>query len=125
MSKELDFKFGEVNPPVYATISENKADGTLALSKSSKKIKTTNSDMEIRCTNHLVVEINSFKFIFDEELPHWVTILSCTNGADFESIDELDDDLILEISTLDDLKRVALNWYFDNVEIVKEIDIFK
>ena len=40
----------------------------------SKKVKTTNTNMEIKCTTHLVVDINSFRFIFDE-MPHWITIL--------------------------------------------------
>lgn len=88
-----------------------------------KIIKTTNMNMDIRCSKHLVVDINDLRFIFDEEMPYWVVVLSCTNGEDFESIDEIDEDYVVKIHTLDDLKRVAVNWYFDNVEVVKEIDI--
>ncbi len=87
----------------------------------NKKIKTTNTGMEIRCTKHLVVDINSFRFIFDEELPHWVTILDCVNEEKFEFVDEINEDSVNEIHTLDDLRRVAMNWYFDNVEVVRDI----
>lgn len=89
----------------------------------SKKVKTTNTNMEIKCTTHLVVDINSFRFIFDEEMPHWITILDCTNGEDFESVDEINGENVCSIRTLEDLKRVAVNWYFNNVEVVDEIDI--
>lgn len=86
-----------------------------------KFIKTTNMNMDIRCSKHLIVDINELRFIFDEEIPHWVTILNCINGEDFESIDEIDNDSVLKIHTIEDLKKVALNWYFDNVEVVEKI----
>ena len=87
-----------------------------------KKIQTTELNMEIKCTRHLVVDINSFRFVLDEEMPFWITILNCINGEDFEVVDEMDEESVIGIHTLEDLKRVALNWYFDNVEVVKSID---
>jgi hypothetical protein len=86
-----------------------------------KKIKTTNTDIEIRCTNFLAVDINSFRFMLDEEMPLWIPILHCTDGEKWEQIGEIDEDFVTEIHSVEDLKRVALNWYFNNVEIVENI----
>lgn len=89
--------------------------------KKIKKIQTTESELKVTVTKHLVVDINSFRFVLDEELPHWISIQRCTGNEIYEVIDEIDEDYVVKIHTLDDLKRVAVNWYFDNVEVVEKI----
>ena len=81
----------------------------------SKRIKTNDKDVRISTTTIDVVTINRFSFEHDEEQP---CIGIYKFGQDegkcpYEVVD------ISEIIDLEDLKVFALNWYFNNVEIVK------
>lgn len=105
----------EVNPPVWSD-EKREAEGSVALAKQSKKIKTTITDMDIQTTSILAVEINKLRFEIDERFP-WITIYQW-NEANLTRIDEIDEDFTIEIQTLEQLKVAALNWYFDNVEVV-------
>lgn len=113
MNNEAGFKFEEVNPPTYG------------LAKADKKIRTTNTDIKVDTTTILAVEIDGIRFEADERFP-WITIYSW-NEATLTRLDEIDglDDNLKSIGTLEDLKVVALNWYFNNVEIVSEVDMKK
>jgi hypothetical protein len=82
----------------------------------SKKIKTNDTDVVICTTTIEVVSINGISFEHDEELP-CVSIYIVGDG-DKEFYEEVESQGIVG---LEDLKRFALNWYFDNVEIVREI----
>nr|DAP48643.1 MAG TPA: hypothetical protein [Caudoviricetes sp.] len=86
-----------------------------------KKIKIANIKLETRTTNQMVVEIDSLSFILDEEFP-WITVRFSKNGEFHEDIDEIDilnEDGSVQVNSLEELEIVAMNWYFNNVEIVK------
>lgn len=89
------------------------------------KMKIADTNLEIRTTNQMVVEINSLSFILDEEFP-WITVRTSTNGEFHEDIDEIDilnEDGSVQVNSLEELKIVAMNWYFNNVEIVKNEEV--
>lgn len=82
----------------------------------SKKIKTTDTNIDINTTNIEVVEISGISFEKDERYP-WIDIYQIGNEAK-EFIEQIDDE---EIIGYEDLKIFALNWFFNNVEVVKGI----
>lgn len=84
----------------------------------NKKIKTTNIDMTIETTRVDVVQIGTISFEKDERFP-WINVYQIGNEAK-EFIEEIDDEEI--VITFEELKIAALNWVFNNVEIVKEIN---
>lgn len=83
-----------------------------------KKIKTTNTDIAIETTRVDVVQIGTFSFERDERFP-WINVYQIGNESK-EFIEEIDDEEI--VTTFEELKIAALNWVFNNVEIVKEIN---
>lgn len=86
-----------------------------------EKIKIVDTNLEIRTTKQTVVEIDSLSFVLDEEFP-WVTVRFSKDGEIHEDIDEIDilnGDGSVKVNSLAELKIAALNWYFNNVEIVK------
>lgn len=87
-----------------------------------KRVKTTDADIRINTTTIEVVKISGIRFEHDEELP-CVQVYADDDSSDtldfLDEIEETEDDPIVGF---EDLKRVALNWYFNNVEIVKEIN---
>ena len=86
----------------------------------SKIIKTTDMDINIDTSTILVVEIGMTTFELDERFP-WVKIYS-TDGESKDLITEIDSKQVQEIVSHEDLKIFALNWYFNNVEIVKSVE---
>lgn len=85
----------------------------------SKLIKTTNTDIEVKAIEIKVVEIEDYSFELDEKIPCVDVYYYIDKGKAFvEAIVEE----VKEIVSIKDLKRVALNWFFNNVEIVKEIE---
>lgn len=80
----------------------------------TKKIKTTDTNIDINTTNIEVIEISGISFEKDERYP-WIDIYQIGNEAK-EFIEQIDDE---EIIGYEDLKIFALNWFFNNVEIVK------
>lgn len=83
-----------------------------------KKIKTTDTDITVNTSTALIVEIGSLSFEVDERFP-WVSVYLNSDKRK-ELIDEIDEDDTPTIVEHQELKRVALNWYFSNVEIVSE-----
>lgn len=83
-----------------------------------KKIKTTDTNIEINTSKIDVIEIGTFSFEKDERFP-WINVYQIVNEAK-EFIEEIDDEEI--VTTFEELKIAALNWFFNNVEIVKEIN---
>lgn len=66
----------------------------------------------------LYVTIDNFRFSADEEL--FNLKVEIENKGVFELIEDIDltEEIIVDH---EDLKRVALNWIFKNVEVVKQI----
>lgn len=82
----------------------------------SKKIQTTDTNIEVITSTALIVKVGAFKFIKEEDYP-WADIY-LTGGEVDEFIEQIELD---EVITIDDLKLKAINWVFDNVEIVKTV----
>jgi len=84
----------------------------------NKKITMINLDLSIDTGTILYVTIDDLKFSADED--QVTIIVEMENNGSYEFIDEIylpEDALVLQGH--DDLKRYALNWVFENVEIVK------
>lgn len=90
----------------------------------SKRIKTTDLEVQIDTTTVNVVEIGIFRFEYDERYP-WISVYDIGN-EDRALVTEIDDDNMPSFlgsneEIFKELKIYCLNWYFNNVEIVKEI----
>ncbi len=88
----------------------------------SKMIKTTDADMRINTTTIEVVEINGIRFEHDEQLFEIQVYATNSDCTEKDLVDTIEEDLENPVIGFEDLKRVVLNWYFNNVEIVKEIN---
>lgn len=84
-----------------------------------KLVKTTETDMRIKQEDVLRVTINSLQFEVADEYP-FVQVYDLGN-EDKMLVDEIDHDDTPIVSDLDTLRVVALNWYFNNVEVVETI----
>lgn len=87
-----------------------------------KKIKTTLTEVETRASNQMVVDINNMSFILDEQYP-WIKVICCEDAdgeisVEVDEIDILNEDGSVQVNSLGELEVVALNWYFNNVEVV-------
>ncbi|MBY6800157.1 ubiquitin [Clostridium botulinum] len=85
----------------------------------SKKIKTTDLNLNISTGTMIYVDIDIFRFIYDQEI--FNLTIEMLDGENFEFYKEVDlpeDEVIVDHN---DLKIFALNWIFQNVEVVKEI----
>lgn len=87
-----------------------------------KRIKTTDADIRINTTTIEVVDINGIRFEHDEQLCEMQVFATNSDYTEKELIDTIEEDLENPVIGFENLKRVALNWYFNNVEIVKEIN---
>ncbi len=58
------------------------------------------------------IEIDTFKFVKDENYP-WIEIF-ILDGEQYEFLDEIDSS---NVKDMEDLRKVAVKWLFDNVEI--------
>jgi len=85
-------------------------------------IKTTDADMRINTTTIEVVEINGIRFEHDEQLCEIQVYATNSDCTEKDLVDTIEEDLENPVIGFEDLKRVVLNWYFNNVEIVKEIN---
>lgn len=115
------FELTEVNPPTYGE-KENKSDGCLTVAKTGKKFKTTRTEVETRASNQMLVEVNNMSFILDEQYP-WIKVVCCEDvdgeiSVEVDEIDILNEDGSVQVNSLGELEVVALNWYFNNVEVV-------
>lgn len=87
----------------------------------SKRFKTTDSSVNVSVSNAMIAKVGVFEFIADEEYP-WVDIY-CVCDETIELIEQVDTEKTLKIVTIEDLKIFSTNWYFNNVEIVKDVAI--
>lgn len=90
----------------------------------NKKIKTTITEVETRTSNQIVVEVNNMSFILDEQYP-WIKVICCEDAdgeiyVEVDGIDILNEDGSVQVNSLGELEIVAINWYFNNVEIVSK-----
>lgn len=85
----------------------------------SKKIKTTDLNLNVSTGTMLYVDIDIFRFSYDQEIFNLtIKILDGENYEFFEEVDLPEDEVIVDHN---DLKIFVLNWIFKNVEVVKEI----
>jgi len=84
-----------------------------------KKIKTTDLDLTVRTSTAIIIQVGLIKFVKDEEYP-WIDIF-VTGGETDEFIEQEDTENASRVIDLEDLKIFAVNWVFENVEVVKEI----
>lgn len=85
----------------------------------SKLIKTTNTNIEVNTSEIKVVEIGNYSFEVDIRYP-WVTVYFLGDNEKM-FVAEIDGKEAEGIVSIEELEIVALNWFFNNVEIVKEI----
>lgn len=86
--------------------------------KEIKKIRVTNIDLTVNTTTLLVTTIDIFKFYKDTQ-NGWLQIDIVAGGGDSEEfVDEVYGKEAATVNDIEDLKRFALNWIFNNVEIV-------
>lgn len=86
----------------------------------SKMIKTTDTDIKIEESTILVVEIGTLSFEIDERYP-WIDVY-LTGGESKEFVTQIDEENMPVFVEHEELKRYCLNWYFNNVEIVKNLE---
>ena len=85
----------------------------------NKKITMTSLEMNVNTGTVFYLTIDDLKFSADEDQFSLIVEIE-TNGI-YKLIEEIplpENELIIDHN---DLKRVALNWIFKNVEIVKEL----
>lgn len=85
----------------------------------NKKIITTDTDLSIRTSTAIIVSVGTIKFVKDEEYP-WIDIF-VTGGETDEFIAQEDTEKASRVIDLEDLKVFAINWVFENTEVVKDI----
>jgi len=85
----------------------------------SKLIKTTETDMKVNTLTILVVEIGLFSFEVDGRYP-WIDAYM-VGGESKILITQIDEEDMPVFSEHEELKIFALNWYFKNVEIAKQV----
>lgn len=79
-----------------------------------KKIKAT--DFGVKTENGIYIDIDDYRFLLDEGYPH-VRVELVNWDETNEFLGEFECDCVNH----EDLKRAAINWIFNNVEIVKEV----
>lgn len=84
----------------------------------SKMIKTTETDLKVKESTILAVEIGCFSFEKDSRYP-WIDVYTVGDESKFFMTQIAEK--VSEISTHKELKVFALNWFFENVEIVTNI----
>ena len=87
----------------------------------NKKIKTTDTDVRVTTSTIDVVELGGLSFEHDERYP-WVDVYHI-GDENKEFIDQIDDEDMPTIVSIEDLKILSLNWYSNNVEVVGNIEI--
>lgn len=86
-----------------------------------KKIRILAKDlnMTIDTHNEMVVRIDDVIFIHNEEFTE-VDIMLGERDQGADHIDTVDNEITSKIVDLEDLRIFAVNWFFENVEVVKE-----
>ena len=86
-----------------------------------KKIKQNSINIEPRFG--MLAVIANYMFCYDEEI-FTLTVMYTDFDEDIAVIDVIStNNLDTLIVTNEDLRVYALNWIFDNVEIVKEVEV--
>ncbi|NEZ74293.1 BC1881 family protein [Clostridium botulinum] len=83
-----------------------------------KKIKTTDLNLNVSTGTILYVDIDIFRFLYDQEI--FCITVQFLDGENYEFFEEVELPEGKVIVNHDDLRKFALNWIFNNVEIVKE-----
>ena len=83
------------------------------------RMKTKDLNMNIDTHNEMVVAIDDVIFICSEEC-NSVDIMLGERDQGADHIDTIDNEATSRIVDLEDLKTFAVNWFFENVEVVKE-----
>lgn len=86
----------------------------------SKFFKTTDTEVRVSESTILVVEIGPLSFEVDSRYP-WVDVYYRDSDELKEHIEQIDEDDMPIFTSHEELKVFALNWYFNNVEIIQEI----
>nr|WP_312986130.1 hypothetical protein [Clostridioides sp.] len=88
-----------------------------------KKIRILSKDLDMTIDTHneMVVRIDDVIFIHNEEFTE-VDIMLGERDQGADHIDTVDNEITSKIVDLEDLKRFAINWFFENVEITKKIN---
>lgn len=84
----------------------------------NKKIRTTDTELTVTTSTAIIVTVGYFKFVKEEAYP-WIDIF-ITGGEDDELIIQDDTNKANKVIDLTDLKVFAVNWVFENIEIVKD-----
>ncbi len=84
----------------------------------SKMIKTTDTEVKVDTSTILVVEIGTLRFEVDERYP--VIDVYLIGGESKEFVTQIDEENMPIFVEFETLKRYCLNWYFDNIEIIKK-----
>ena len=79
-----------------------------------KKVKAT--DFNVNIERGIFIDIDSYRFILDEAYPY-ARVELVTDGETNEFLDEFECNCINH----EDLKVAAINWIFNNVEIVERV----
>lgn len=85
----------------------------------NKKITITDVNLSLRTSTAIIVQVGLIKFVKDKQYP-WVDIF-LTGGETDEFVVQADTEKASKVIDLEDLKIFAINWVFENVEVVKEI----
>jgi hypothetical protein len=85
----------------------------------NKMLKTTNTNIDIETSSVLIVEIGDFSFEKDERY-HWIDVYMIGN-ENKKFVAQIDEENMPTIVEHEELKIFALNWFFNNVEIVNII----
>lgn len=86
----------------------------------NKKIKTTDLNLNVSTGTILYVDIDIFRFLYDKET--FCITVQFLDEEDYKFLEEIN--LEKDKSNLDhnDLKRIALNWITNNVEVVRNLE---
>ncbi len=86
-----------------------------------KKIRILSKDLDMTIDTHneMVVRIDDLIFVCSDEF-NSVDILLGTRDVSTDYIDSVDNETTSKIVGLEDLRIFAVNWFFENVEVVKE-----
>lgn len=77
-----------------------------------KEIRMNDIDLEVNCGNAMYVEIDTIKFVKYEDC-RWVEIF-ILDGGQYSYLDGIENS---QVDTIEDLRKVAVKWLFDNVTI--------
>lgn len=77
-----------------------------------KRIKMDDIDLEMTYGKTMYVAIDTIKFVKEEDY-NWVEIF-ILDGGQYGYFDEIENS---QVDTIEDLRKVAVKWLFDNVTI--------